>query len=54
MAREYEQLKRRIAEQVVAADPNSQERYAVAKTDFVERVVALAIARGYPADLLDQ
>ena len=54
MAREYEQLKRRIAEQVVAADPKSQERYAVAKTDFVERVVALAIARGYPADLLDQ
>ena len=47
----YEQLKRRIAEQVVAADPKSQERYAVAKTEFVERVVALAIARGYPADL---
>ena len=54
VAREYEQLKRRIAEQIVAADPKSQEQYAVAKTDFVERVVALAIARGYPADLLDQ
>jgi len=54
VAREYEQLKRRIAEQVVAADPKLPERYAVAKTDFVERVVALAIAQGYPADLSDQ
>jgi GrpB-like predicted nucleotidyltransferase (UPF0157 family) len=54
VAREYEQLKRSIAGQVVAADPTSPERYAVAKTDFVERVVALALARGYPADLSDQ
>lgn len=54
VAREYEQLKRTIADQVVMADPRSQERYAVAKTDFVERIVALAIAQGYPADLSDQ
>jgi len=54
VAREYEQLKRTLAEQLAAADSGSHERYALAKTDFVERVVALAIAQGYPADLKDQ
>ena len=51
VAREYEELKRRAAAQSVAADPESQERYAESKTAFVERVVALAIPQGYPADL---
>jgi len=51
VAREYEELKRTIAEQVVGADAESRERYAVAKSDFVEQVVALAIAEGYTADL---
>ena len=48
VAREYEDLKRTLAAQTVAADRASRERYAVAKTDFIERVVALALARGYP------
>jgi len=51
VAREYEDLKRRIAAQVGGADPESRERYAMAKSDFVERVVALAIAQGYSVDL---
>jgi hypothetical protein len=38
----------------VDADTESQERYAVAKTDFIERVVGLAVARGYPLGLPDQ
>jgi GrpB-like predicted nucleotidyltransferase (UPF0157 family) len=54
VAREYEDLKRTVAARIVAADPESQERYAVAKTDLIERVVALAVARGYPRDWSDQ
>lgn len=54
VAREYEDLKRTVAVQIVAADSESQERYAVAKTDFIERVVGLAVSRGYPQVLSDQ
>jgi GrpB-like predicted nucleotidyltransferase (UPF0157 family) len=50
-AREYEGLKRSVAAKIVGADPASQERYAAAKTEFIERIVALAVARGYPGDL---
>ena len=32
-----------LAAQIVGADPTSQERYAAAKTDFIERIVALAM-----------
>jgi len=53
VAREYEDLKRTVAARIVAADPESRERYAAAKTDFIERVVALALAAGYPRDLSD-
>ena len=50
-AREYEVLKRSIASQIAAADAASRERYAIAKTDFIERVIALAAAAaGYPRD----
>ena len=48
VAREYESLKRGVAARTPAADPESQERYAAAKTDFIERVVALAFEGGYP------
>jgi hypothetical protein len=50
----YEELKRAVAAQIVGADPESQDRYAVAKTDFIERVVGLAVSRGYPQGLPDQ
>ena len=52
VAREYVELKRTIAAQLAAADPESQERYAAAKTDFIERVVLRAIAEGYPPGLV--
>jgi len=54
VAREYEDLKRTVAAQVADAGTESQERYAVAKTDFIERVVGLAVSKGYPLGLPDQ
>ena len=54
LAREYEDLKRTVAAQTVATDPESRERYARAKTDFIERVVAVAVESGYPRDLSDR
>jgi GrpB-like predicted nucleotidyltransferase (UPF0157 family) len=54
VAREYEDLKRALAAQVVATDPESQEQYAAAKTDFIERVVTLAVAEGYSTDSGDE
>src|SRR5262245_15834276 len=48
VAREYEDFKRAVAAQIAAADVESLERYAAAKTDFIERVVAVALAKGYP------
>ena len=54
VAREYEDLKRTVAAQIVTADPKSQERYAVAKTAFIERVVGIAVPREYPQGLSDQ
>lgn len=54
VAREYEVLKRIVAGQIVRSDSESRERYAAAKTDFIERVVALAVAIGYPRDLTAQ
>jgi GrpB-like predicted nucleotidyltransferase (UPF0157 family) len=54
VSREYEDLKRTTAAHVVAADPDSQQRYSAAKTDFIERVVGVAVSRGYPQGLSDQ
>jgi GrpB-like predicted nucleotidyltransferase (UPF0157 family) len=54
VAREYEDLKRTVAAQIVGADPESQQQYADAKSDFVEQVVSLAVSRGYPHGLSDQ
>jgi GrpB-like predicted nucleotidyltransferase (UPF0157 family) len=44
VAREYERLKRRLMAELSPNDTASREAYAVAKTEFVERVVALALA----------
>jgi GrpB-like predicted nucleotidyltransferase (UPF0157 family) len=54
LAREYEDLKRAAAAQLATADTESQERYVMAKTEFIERIVVLAVATGYPRDLSDQ
>jgi GrpB-like predicted nucleotidyltransferase (UPF0157 family) len=44
VAREYERLKYRLMLELQPTDPASREAYAVAKTEFVERVVALALS----------
>ena len=54
VARECEDLKRTVALQIGSADLESREQYAAAKTEFIERVVGLAFANGYPKDLSDQ
>lgn len=54
VAREYEALKHTLAAQVIAVGPEWPDQYAAAKTEFIERVVTLAIARGYPANLPDE
>lgn len=44
VAREYERLKYRVMTELQPTDAASREAYATAKTDFVERVVALALS----------
>ena len=44
-AREYERLKRELAARTDAGDPVSRERYAMAKSEFVERIIELAVRR---------
>jgi GrpB-like predicted nucleotidyltransferase (UPF0157 family) len=44
VAREYERLKHQLMMQIHPNDAASREAYAAAKTNFVERVVALALA----------
>ena len=52
VAREYEYLKQDLARQLAATNRESRETYARAKTDFIERVVAMALSNGYPRELL--
>ncbi|MBP8261145.1 MAG: GrpB family protein [Verrucomicrobia bacterium] len=47
-ARQYEELKRRLAETFSAAGFSSQQEYAEAKTDFVSRLTEHAMAEGFP------
>jgi GrpB-like predicted nucleotidyltransferase (UPF0157 family) len=44
VAREYERLKYRLMTELQPTDTASREAYAAAKTDFVERVIALALS----------
>lgn len=48
LAREYEELKLRLAPRFDASDPSSRQAYADAKGEFVDRVTRLALARGHP------
>jgi GrpB-like predicted nucleotidyltransferase (UPF0157 family) len=50
-ANEYEQLKLALAAQVASATPKSREAYALAKSDFIERIIPVAINSGYPQGL---
>lgn len=47
-ARDYERLKQDLAARLIGADDQERERYAQAKSDFIERVVGLALRGGYP------
>ncbi len=51
-AREYEHLKKELAAQFAATGQASREAYASAKTEFIERIVAIALDDGYPRELL--
>lgn len=48
VAREYEILKRQLAERFSGDDDASREGYADAKSEFIERVVRTALDAGYP------
>jgi GrpB-like predicted nucleotidyltransferase (UPF0157 family) len=48
VAREYETLKRELAARFNAAESSSREGYASAKGEFIERIVQVALATGYP------
>jgi GrpB-like predicted nucleotidyltransferase (UPF0157 family) len=49
-AREYERLKRHLAALNDGSNTESRENYAQAKSGFIERIVALALAAGYPRE----
>jgi GrpB-like predicted nucleotidyltransferase (UPF0157 family) len=51
VASEYVALKRQLAALVNAGELPSAEAYASAKSEFVERVVRMALAAGYPREL---
>ena len=50
-ARQYADLKRRLAPQYSASQFPSHQAYADAKTTFITEVIARALAEGYPRDL---
>jgi GrpB-like predicted nucleotidyltransferase (UPF0157 family) len=51
MAREYGMLKRQLAARYDASKPSDREAYAIAKTEFIDRVVQIALTQGYPLEL---
>ena len=51
VAHEYGLLKRQLVALYDAAKPADRERYASAKTEFINRVVQIALAQGYPLDV---
>jgi len=46
-AREYERLKRSLTKNLTPSNAATREAYGLAKTDFVERIVKIALAAGY-------
>ncbi len=51
VAREYVTLKKQLATLVNAEDASSREAYANAKSEFIDRVVQIALAAGLPRGL---
>jgi len=52
VARQYEQLKYAAAAQFAPKDDQAREAYAQAKTEFIERVIAMALEAGYARESL--
>src|SRR6267142_432101 len=50
VAHEYVRLKEQLVTLYDAAKPADRERYASAKTEFINRVVQIALAQGYPLE----
>ena len=48
VAGEYASLKRELAPRYAGSDAAAREAYASAKTEFIERVIQIALAAGYP------
>ena len=48
LAHEYEELKLNLAARWVGVSREQRETYSESKSDFIERVVALALKSGYP------
>jgi GrpB-like predicted nucleotidyltransferase (UPF0157 family) len=48
VARDYEALKRTLADRLSAEDRESQQAYADAKSEFIDRIVRIALVEGYP------
>lgn len=48
LARQYEELKLGLAERHKMSDFSSRDAYSQAKGDFIEGVIELAQAEGYP------
>ena len=53
VARQYAQLKKELAAVTDATDASGREAYSTAKSEFVERVVQIALAAGYPRGFLE-
>ena len=51
VAQEYVILKKQLADLVDATDASSRQTYAIAKSEFIERVVRIALAAGHPRGL---
>ena len=49
-AREYERLKRELADELAPRDSEAREAYARAKTEFIEAIVAKALDLGDAKD----
>jgi GrpB-like predicted nucleotidyltransferase (UPF0157 family) len=48
VARDYARLKQRLAAEYEAGTAADREAYAIAKTEFIEGIVRIALAEGYP------
>jgi len=51
VAREYGVLKRQLAVRYDAGKDSDREAYAIAKTEFIDGVLRMALGQGYPREL---